>query len=307
MLAGAERAIAKITKISMFTKLFVIFIPLWSLGSLVGRPAQTPAARPRITGISHIALRVTDSAAARRFYTGILGLTEGASTANGRMSYLIGSHQRVVVEGGLPAGEDERLSHLAFETADVKALASYLTSRGMEIAQPAQRCDPAAIWVIDPDGHPIEFMQTAWPLERAEARPGNALSVRLLHVGLTVRDEQNAHRFYRDVLGFSEIWRGGRPEGVTQWVNMRVPDGTDYLEYMLITSAPDPQQRGSLHHLALLVPDIQAAWEEVGRRSTTIPMARMSPPNVGVNGRWQLNLFDPDGTRTELMEPFRVR
>jgi hypothetical protein len=31
------------------------------------------------------------------------------------------------------------------------------------------------------------------------------------------------------------------------------------------------------------------------------------PPNVGVNGRWQLNLYDPDGTRVELMEPFRIR
>jgi hypothetical protein len=33
----------------------------------------------------------------------------------------------------------------------------------------------------------------------------------------------------------------------------------------------------------------------------------MNSPAVGVNGRYQLNLFDPDGTRTELMEPFRVR
>jgi len=26
-----------------------------------------------------------------------------------------------------------------------------------------------------------------------------------------------------------------------------------------------------------------------------------------VNNRWQLNLFDPDGTRVELMEPWTVR
>ena len=30
-------------------------------------------------------------------------------------------------------------------------------------------------------------------------------------------------------------------------------------------------------------------------------------PQVGRNRRWQLNLFDPDGSRTELMEPYTMR
>jgi hypothetical protein len=33
----------------------------------------------------------------------------------------------------------------------------------------------------------------------------------------------------------------------------------------------------------------------------------LGTPRIGRNNRWQLNLFDPDGTRTELMEPFTVR
>jgi lactoylglutathione lyase len=267
---------------------------------------QAAPARPRITGISHVAFRVSDAKAARQFYGVILGLSEDAASG-GRLSFGIGSHQHVVLEPGLAANQDERLSHLAFETPDVKALGAHLTSRGFQVTQPKERCDPAAIWVSDPDGHPIEFVESRWPPDPADAAVGHALSKRLLHAGLTIRDEQSAHRFYRDALGFSEIWRGGRPEGVTQWINMRVPDGTDYLEYMLVTDAPDRARLGSLHHVALLVPDMQAAWEEVGRRTTTVPLPRLSPPNVGVNGRYQLNLFDPDGTRTELMEPFRVR
>jgi catechol 2,3-dioxygenase-like lactoylglutathione lyase family enzyme len=133
------------------------------------------------------------------------------------------------------------------------------------------------------------------------------LSTRILHAGLTIRDEAAATRFYKDILGFGEIWRGGRSEGVTDWVNMRVPDGTDYLEYMLVSSPPDRRQRGVLHHVALLVPDIQAAWEAAGARTPAGERAGLGPPNVGRNGRWQLNLYDTDGTRTELMEPFRVR
>ena len=134
-----------------------------------------------------------------------------------------------------------------------------------------------------------------------------ALSSRILHAGLTVRDEAAANRFYKDILGFGEIWRGGRSEGTTDWINMRVPDGTDYLEYMLVSSPPDRRQRGVLHHVALLVPDIQAAWEAAGARTPAEKRATLGPPNVGRNGRWQLNLYDGDGTRTELMEPFTVR
>jgi lactoylglutathione lyase len=269
--------------------------------------AQPSPARPRVTGISHVAFRVTDAAAARHFYADVLGLTERAGGGS-RMTFAIGSRQRVLIEPGLPADEDERLSHLAFETADVKGMAAYLGSRGIQVTQPATRCEESAVSVQDPDGHPIEFVQANWPPDKRDLAADRALSHRLLHAGLIVRDEEAAHRFYRDVLGFSEIWRGGRPEGVTQWVNMRVPDGTEYIEYMLASSPPTRRQRGTQHHLCLLVPEIQSAWEEAARRvGADASSALPSPPNVGVNGKWQLNLYDPDGTRTELMEAFRVR
>lgn len=263
--------------------------------------------RPRITGIHHVAFRTSDVAAARRFYGGVLGLSLAAPSDQGRAVYAVGARQRVHVETGLPPGVDERLSHLAFETPDVAALATYLTARGLQV-QSSNVCQEGAIRVLDPDGHAIEFAAARWP-PPASGPPArsSALSSRLLHAGLTIRDESAAHRFYRDVLGFSEIWRGGRKEGVTQWVNMRVPDGTDYLEYMLTTAPPDRRQRGVLHHVCLVVPDIQTAWEESARRTPEPEREGLSRPNVGVNGRWQLNLFDPDGTRVELMEPFTVR
>ncbi|MGB2717537.1 MAG: VOC family protein [Vicinamibacterales bacterium] len=280
--------------------------------SVAGVEQAAAPARPRITGISHVAFRVTDAAAARRFYGGVLGLTERPASGGARLVFSIGGRQRVMIEPGLRSEDEERLDHLAFETSDIKALAAYLASRGL--LPPDQppvagqtACEPGAIRVIDPDGHPVEFVQARWPPGRDTPGAASALSQRLLHAGVTIRDEEAAHRFYRDALGFSEIWRGGRKEGVTQWINMRVPDGTEYLEYMLVTAEPDRRQRGVLHHAALMVADMQDAWEEAVRRSPDTPQTRLGPPQVGVNGRWQLNLFDPDGTRIELMEPFRVR
>ena len=118
--------------------------------------------------------------------------------------FLVGS-QRITIEPGLQATDDERLSHLAFATPDVKAVAAYLTARGLQVQQPPERCEDSAIRVVDPDGHAIEFVQTEWPPEPAGTRPRAALSERVLHAGLTIRDEQRANTFYKDVLGFSEI------------------------------------------------------------------------------------------------------
>ncbi|MGH9373021.1 MAG: VOC family protein [Vicinamibacterales bacterium] len=278
-----------------------------AVGSIAVTAAQVPSSRPRVTGINHVAFRVTDAAAARGFYGEMLGLPERPSSKTGHITYAVGSHQTIVLEPGLPATDDERLSHVAYETTDIDALTAHLKSRGIDVQRPPTRCQETAIRVTDADGHPIEFVQVAWPPPAAKPADTRALSTRILHAGAIVRDEQRAHTFYREALGFREIWRGGRPEGVTRWVNMRVPDGTDYLEYMLVTDPPDRRGRGVMHHLCLRVPDMQAAWEEVARRSVRFKQAMPSPPQIGVNGRYQLNLYDPDGTRVELMEPFTVR
>ncbi len=276
-------------------------------GALLLSIVQAAPTRPRITGIGHVAFRVSDAAAARRFYGEVLGLVEHTSPHPGRLGYLVGQRQHVLLEPGLPAGEDERLSHIAFETSDVKAMAAYLTSRGLRVLQPADRCEETAIRVVDPYGNMVEFVEATWPPAALRADAPRALASRLLHAGAVVHDEEVAHLFYRDTLGFSEIWRGGRTEGVTSWVNMRVPEGTDYIEYMLVTEPPDRRQRGVLHHICLVVPDIQSAWEAVAHRMDASMRSRLSPPNVGRNNRWQLNLYDQDGTRTELMEPFTIR
>ncbi len=98
----------------------------------------------------------------------------------------------------------------------------------------------------------------------------------MLHAGLTIKNQEAADKFYRDVLGFSEIWRGGRDEKTIDWINMRVPEGTEYLEYMLVTSPPDHQRLGSAHHLCLTVSDIQGTFEEATR---TPAAARASSPS----------------------------
>jgi catechol 2,3-dioxygenase-like lactoylglutathione lyase family enzyme len=268
---------------------------------------QTPPSPETVTGIAHIAFLTSDLTRAARFYGDILGYgsVEVRGGAKRRLVFSVNSRQQIVIEDGLPAGQDERLSHVAFQTPNLAALRDRLKRAGIVWAPLVSEHDADGIRVTDPDGHTIEFVEQNRVATVTNAGAG-AVSARILHIGLTVRDGPAADRFYKDLLGFSETWRGGSSEGVTSWINMRVPGGTDYLEYMLHSAPPTRQQLGSMHHVALRVPDIQEALELVRARWRESD-GTLGTPRIGRNNRWQINLFDPDGTRTELMEPFTVR
>jgi lactoylglutathione lyase len=283
---------------------------------VLGRALWAGAAeRPPLTGVAYIAFRVSDIAKARAFYTGLLGYDEldhlGDAARPQRVRFEVNDRQHIEVVPGLPPDQDERLVRVAFETTDATALRAYLAEKGIAVEEPAMDAGDRVLRVRDPDGHAVEFVEYT-STGRGRQRPGaispQRVSARILHVGLSVRDPAAADRFYRDVLGFSEIWRGGRDDTRTDWINMKVPDGTEYLEYMLTGGEPvDRARLGSMHHVALVVPDIQKALETVRSRPGGWDRQTVRNPQVGRNRRWQLNLFDPDGSRAELMEPYTMR
>ena len=266
--------------------------------------AQAPV-RPAIAGIAHVAIQTSDLAKARAFYGDLLGFPERTPRRPHTAIFIVNDRQRLIVRDGLPPERDERFIDLAFE-ANVNAMRDWLIGHGLPAAVAAPDPDAGGqrIETKDADGHPIHFVELAPGVRGATASADRRLSRRILHAGLTIKDGAAADRFYKDILGFSETWRGGRPEGTINWINMRVPDGTDYLEYMLYpAAAPTRSQLGSAHHVALLVTDIQQALETVRARTAPGDRNQRANPSIGVNNRWQLNLFDPDGTRVELMEP----
>jgi catechol 2,3-dioxygenase-like lactoylglutathione lyase family enzyme len=111
---------------------------------------------------------------------------------------------------------------------------------------------------------------------------------------------QASLRFY-GAFGLHETWRGSAGGGALDWVNLRVPDGEDYLELMLYRERPLPEQSGGKHHVCLSTLDVARAVAVLeGRRGG---YDRPIEIKVGRNGKRQANLFDPDGTRVELMEP----
>lgn len=295
--------------------LLIILLLLSLLPVARAQSADGPP-RPPIYGVAHIAFQVSDLGKARAFYGELLGYDESFQihNADGNLAltyFKVNDRQYIEIFPGLPAGQDERLLHIAFETTDAEAMRRYLQSQGVQVPEKVSqgRDGNLNFTISDPDGHCVEFVQyrsgSLHSRARGRAASAQRISERILHVGVTVADTAAADRFYKDVLGFSEIWRGGRDDATIDWINMKVPEGTDYIEYMLTKGRPTRQQLGSMHHVALLVPDIQKALETLRQRAAD--PASIQSPRVGRNRRYQLNLFDPDGSRTELMEPFPIK
>jgi hypothetical protein len=67
-----------------------------------------------------------------------------------------------------------------------------------------------------------------------------------------------------------------------------------------IPAAMSQENAGVLDHFALGVNNIEHSYDVLFERDGL--NGKHSPPQLGRDGKWQLNLYDPDGTRAELME-----
>jgi lactoylglutathione lyase len=149
----------------------------------------------------------------------------------------------------------------------------------------------------------VEYLKDSWTSrEQGKLMPATRISTHLMHAGILIGSLSRAVAFYHDILGFEETWRGGGNPKELSWVNMRVPDGEDYVEFMLYRTLPDADKRGGKHHISLMVPDMASALRTLEAR----PYTHEFDAKTGVNGRRQANFYDPDGTRAELMEPNTV-
>ena len=266
------------------------------------------AHRPRITGIANIALRVDSLSDARQFYSGALGLSEAFTTkdpavAGELVNFKINNRQFVEISATLKAENEDRLIHVAFETTDARKLREYLAGKG--VAVPAKVATDAngnrSFIVHDPDGHAVEFVQylpgSIQSRDTGKHLAATRISDHMMHVGVLVADPAKADAFYKDILGFRPQWKGGRTDDRVEWISLMVPDGYDWIEYMVSTTQPSPRQLGVLHHYCLETTDVQQVYRTVQDRGYKPPAA----PAIARDGRWLLQLYDKNFTRTEMM------
>lgn len=267
---------------------------------VVSLRGQEQSLRPPITGIALVRLWSVDPHTAVGFYSKILGLIARDAGCPGmaRPCYILSDHQQIALAEGASGSHANLLAEVAFATPDVAGMHRYLQAHNITVNAVTRDFNGTTHFSLqDPEGLPITFVQA--PAHRQFTPPANQISTRLIHAGFIVVDRAAEDKFYKDILGFHVYWHGGMKDDESNWVDMQVPDGTDWLEFMLnVPANADKHTLGVMNHIALGVPDIHVAEQQL----RTNGWSGTEQPKIGRDGKWQLNLYDPDGTRVELME-----
>jgi catechol 2,3-dioxygenase-like lactoylglutathione lyase family enzyme len=298
----------------MYSKSVLALLFAVSAFAAAAQPPSASIKRPKITGISHLAVYTSDAAAADRFYRELVGAAKLTDPENPRGVRYAFSNVQFVEVLPLPAGSGiNRRDHIAFNTDDAEGLRKYLVSKAWKTPPAVNKGNDGSRWfsVSDPEDNEVQFVQP--PSHTKTINAPNVISHRIIHVGILVHRSVVEDTFYRDLLGFRPYWIGGMKEGRVDWVSLQTPDSHDWIEYMLeATHSSDDLPTGIpanmtqnflgvLNHMALGVASVPDAYSvlEAGKR---LEGRHGEPPTkVGLDGKYEFNMYDPDGVRVELM------
>jgi catechol 2,3-dioxygenase-like lactoylglutathione lyase family enzyme len=281
--------------------LLTFVVLLVATGALRPPPSTAKEPRPHITAIDHVVISTSGLKAGREFYSK-LGLSAGGAgcrhVAQDCFTVNWATRTHIELRSSPSCPSSSCLGQIVFRTDNAKKLRDFLTRQGIKVG-PVEQLSNASLKfdVADPGGNYISFMQVL--VNPIDDPPPDASHGHIVHAGFIVRDRAAMEHFYKDVLGFRPYWHGGMKDDQTDWVSLQVPDGTDWVEFMVnVPENADQRLRGIMNHIALGVPDIQAAREQLVKNGVHLT----EEPKLGRDGKWQLNLYDPDQTRIEFME-----
>jgi catechol 2,3-dioxygenase-like lactoylglutathione lyase family enzyme len=279
-----------------------LFVALLAVTAAV---AQNVLTRPKITGISHLAVYTADAAATERYYVGSIGAVKLADPENPKgVRYALSAAQWVEVLPLPPGVGINRLDHTAWTTESAEGLRKYLAAKGWKTPAAVKKGTGGSRWfsVLDPEGNTVEFVQ---PSGKPVAAP-DAVGHHIIHVGFMVHSREAEDKFYKEILGFRAYWFGGMHPEKLDWVSQQTPDGHDWLEYMLVgpgagIPADMTQNRlGVLDHLSIGEVSVPDAYQKLVA-ANRLTGKHDAAPKIGLDGKYQFNLYDPDGIRLELM------
>ncbi len=261
-------------------------------------PVAASIARPPITGIAWVRFAGLPEGGSDEFYLRELGLPRVKSGATS--TFMLSSTQSIQVVSRPTVEPGDQLLKIALYTSDLARMQAYLSANGVRSTM-----DADGLEVLDPEGHHLVF-RTGGEASATAGAYRDQVSHRLIHAGIIVRDRSAEDHFYRDILGCHLYWQGGYKEEIADWVNMQVPEGSDWIEYMLnVPVDADAAQMGGANHISLGVPNIEAAAKLLATNGWQRPAD--GGAHLGLDGKWQINLHDALKSRIEVMEYAPVR
>jgi catechol 2,3-dioxygenase-like lactoylglutathione lyase family enzyme len=270
------------------------------ISSVVTPLTQAQVKRPKIFGITSVRISCDANCTLDKFYSKFLplagdcvwcGRLPALNIGRAEAPYSINDSQWILLTESSPTPDPEGPVEITFATDNIDRLERYFLEQGIKTKRLSSEL---AIAIDDPEGHHIHFVQGKRP-----SYGHRVMGMRLVHAGFVVRNRLSVQKFYEEILGFHLYWQGGMKDRETDWLDLQVPDGTDWIEFMLnVPQDADKKTLGIMNHIALGVPDVRAAAKDLETKG----MKLQEQPKIGRDGKWQLNLYDPDDTRVELME-----
>jgi catechol 2,3-dioxygenase-like lactoylglutathione lyase family enzyme len=262
---------------------------------------DTPLRRPKITGISHLAVYTSNPAATDHFYREVVGAVKKADPENPKgIRYMLSATQFIEVLPLPPDAGINRLDHTAW-------------NKSYKVPDHVEHGADGSLWfaVNDPEGNKVEFVQPPANLKPFSAP--DAIGHHIIHVGEMVHSRAVEDTFYRDLLGFRPYWYGGMTDTRVDWVSQQSPDSHDWLEYMLtfgstpvgassgIPAGMKQHDLGVLDHFSIGVDSVDAAFTKLKDAGRLVGVDAQTHTQMGKDGKGQFNMYDPDDIRVELM------
>jgi catechol 2,3-dioxygenase-like lactoylglutathione lyase family enzyme len=273
-------------------------------GALASHPQEQPK-RQRVTGIDHVSIYVRDIDKSRQFYSDVLRLTIDCPQYTGPDNcFLVGPADQRLLLTRVPTKTENMslknwLAEIAFATDNLMQMRRYLLAHGLLPGVIRKGPDGARYFrVRDPEGNSIAFVHRS-PSKIGYVPGSKQISTHLIHAGFVVKDLAEENRFYVGLLGFRLYWYGGFKDDSTDWYELQVPNGSDWIEYMLnIPANAGQKELGVQNHFSFGVKDMHAAARQLRLNG----LRTFDGPEIGRDGKDSLDVYDPDGTRVEIME-----
>jgi catechol 2,3-dioxygenase-like lactoylglutathione lyase family enzyme len=272
--------------------------------------AQPTVADLPILGLAQISIKVSNLEKSRHYYHDILGFPEafdlkdktGAVTS---AYFKVNDDQYIELIPGLKTGDNVREARLVVQASDLAKLHAIYVERGVNPGPIGKSPEGSPMFrAVAPNGFPMDFVQYAADSKQGQLRgkllAPERISTHLLHAGAMVADD--ATKAWWPKLGWGRMLPGTRGDYI------ETPTSDRNLE----TKNPplDPQNPetkaqytrevyGAVYHFSLEITDMHAARELLKQRGGFDDVRLRTA--VGNNRHWLLHLFDPDGTRAELM------
>ena len=256
---------------------------------------------PDIIRSAYAELIVTDLAASREFYVGVLGLVvtyedDEAIYLRAFEEYL---HHSLIIRVG-PIAALAALAYRVRSEAEVEVAAEYYAALGVRVERRppgATRGVGAAVRIEDPLGFPVEFFYEADHVERLTQRydlHGPAAIARLDHFNIVTPDVLAAMRYYEG-LGFavSEDIEDDAKTVFAAWMYRKAT-----VHDIALTGGDGPR----MHHVAFATHErsqILHLCDHLGALRQSDKIER-GPGRHGVSNAFYLYLLDPDGHRIEI-------